>query len=64
MGPYAGVDYKLTTPESTPTHLPWVTHARVDLKPMPESTLSLSHSLCIRHLLNGEGKDQGVLNYL
>jgi hypothetical protein len=58
MGPYAAVDYNLmSTPEPTPTHLPWATlrpsffHAynRVDLNrnPVPESTLSPSQGLWI-----------------
>ncbi len=39
MGPYAGVDnnkpHLISTPESTPTHLPWAT--RADFIPQPKS---------------------------
>ncbi len=49
---YAGVDYNLikSTPDSTQTHVlvPWATlYARVDLNPMPESTLSSIQGLRI-----------------
>jgi len=38
----------MSTPESAPTHLPWVQpYARVDLNPAPESTLSPSQGLWI-----------------
>jgi hypothetical protein len=30
----------MSTSESSPTHLPWQPYARVDLSPMPGSTLS------------------------
>ncbi len=54
-GTLAGVDYitsPMSTPESTPTYLPWATlcqsrpqpYARVDINPMPESTLTLCQS--------------------
>jgi hypothetical protein len=49
MGPYAGVDYNLTlcALQSRLQHIYQATHARVDLNPMPESTLSPSQGLWI-----------------
>jgi hypothetical protein len=43
MGPYAGVDYKLTLcrPQSRLQHMyQEQPYARIDLNPLPESTLS------------------------
>jgi hypothetical protein len=43
MGPYAGVDYNLTVHSRVVYNT--FTYARVDLNPMPESTLSPSQGL-------------------
>ncbi len=58
LGPYVGVDYNLTLwpLQSRLQHIyQGQPYARVDLNPMPESTLSTSHELWIRPLLMGAG---------
>jgi hypothetical protein len=54
MGPYAG-PYLMSTPESTPTHLPWAgqPYARVDFIPQSGS-LDLASGLII-YLEEGDG---------
>jgi len=57
MGPYAGIDYNLTLRLLQSRFQYMYSHhgppyAKVDLKPMPESTLSLSRGLRIWPLVS------------